>query len=100
MKGTSHHPDNHIVEWPNTALNESKSRKSKGRCKQPDFVVSIIHQLQTEAIIFMGEVSPPSQRNNVYKNCNDLIRIGVLMKDCLDFAIDNGAGFQCVDLIK
>ncbi|CAG8678438.1 17723_t:CDS:2, partial [Racocetra fulgida] len=103
MKGTFHHPDKHIVQWPNTALNESKSRKFEGRSKQPDFVVSVIHQLQTESVVFVGEVSPPSQKNNVYKNCNDLIRIGILMKDCLDFSIDKGAdiniiGFQCVDL--
>ncbi|RHZ81429.1 hypothetical protein Glove_120g46 [Diversispora epigaea] len=102
MKGTFHHPDKHIVQWPNTALNESKSRKFEKRSKQPDFVVSIIHQLQTEAVIFVGEVSPPSQKNHVYKNCNDLIRIGVLMKDCIDFSIDKGAdinviGFQSVD---
>ncbi|CAG8470647.1 16023_t:CDS:2, partial [Cetraspora pellucida] len=102
MKGTFHHPDKYIVQWPNTALNESKSRKFEGRSKQPDFVVSVIHQLQTESVVFVGEVSPPSQKNNVYKNCNDLIRIGILMKDCLDFSIDKGAdiniiGFQCVD---
>ncbi|CAJ0849153.1 3755_t:CDS:2, partial [Entrophospora sp. SA101] len=24
MKGTFHHPDKHNVQWPNTALNESK----------------------------------------------------------------------------
>jgi hypothetical protein len=49
----------------------------------------------------VGEVSPPSEKNNVYKNCNDLLRVAIFMKDCLDFAIDKGAdlnmlGFQCV----
>ncbi|CAG8732285.1 7097_t:CDS:10, partial [Rhizophagus irregularis] len=101
MKGMVHDPNKYIVEWPNTGLDESKARKS-GRSKQPDFVVSVIHQLQTSGVIFVGEVSPPSEKNNVYKNCNDLIRIGVFMKDCLDSAIDLGAdiktlGFQCVD---
>ncbi|CAG8656323.1 16678_t:CDS:2, partial [Acaulospora morrowiae] len=104
MKSTFHDPDKHIVQWPNTALNESKSRKFEGRTKQPDFVVSIIHQFQTVAVVFVGEVSPPSQKNNVYKNCGDLIRLGVFMKDCMDFAIDKGAdinviGFQCVEIL-
>ncbi|CAG8827189.1 6682_t:CDS:2, partial [Cetraspora pellucida] len=36
----------HIIEWPNAGLEESKTRKSEGRSKQPDFVVSVIHQLQ------------------------------------------------------
>ncbi|CAI2187763.1 7291_t:CDS:2, partial [Funneliformis geosporum] len=102
MKGIFHGPDKYIVQWPNTALDESKSRKFEGRTKQPDFVVSVIHQLQTVAVTVIGEVSPPSQKANVYKNCNDLIRLGVFMKDCVDFAIDKGAeinviGFQCVD---
>jgi hypothetical protein len=101
MKSLFHDPDKHMVQWPNTALNESKSRKYEGRSKQPDFVVSIIHQLQTDSVIFIGEVSPPSQRSNVYKNCKDLIRLGVFMKDCMDSAIDKGAdinvlGFHCV----
>lgn len=101
MKGTFHDADKHIVQWPNTALNESKARKFRGRAKQPDFVVSIAHQSQTVANIFIGEVSPPSQKTNVYKNCCDLIRLGIFMKDCMDFAIEKGAdinviGFQCV----
>ncbi|CAB5389647.1 unnamed protein product [Rhizophagus irregularis] len=101
MKGAFHDADKHIVQWPNTALNESKARKFRGRTKQPDFVVSIVHQFQTVANIFIGEVSPPSQKTNVYKNCCDLIRLGVFMKDCMDFAIEKGAdinviGFQCV----
>jgi len=101
MKGTFHDADKHIVQWPNTALNESKARKFRGQTKQPDFVVSIVHQFQTVANIFIGEVSPPSQKTNVYKNCCDLIRLGVFMKDCMDFAIEKGAninviGFQCV----
>ncbi|CAG8711406.1 3110_t:CDS:2, partial [Funneliformis mosseae] len=104
MKSLFHNPDKHIVQWPNKALNESKSRKYEGRTKQPDFVVSIIYQLQTDSVIFVGEVSPPSQRNNVYKNCKDLIQLGVFMKDCVDSAIDKGAdinvfGFHCVDHI-
>ncbi|RIA85442.1 hypothetical protein C1645_781843 [Glomus cerebriforme] len=101
MKSLFHDPNKHMVQWPNTTLNESKSRKYEGRSKQPDFVVSIIHQLQTDSVIFIGEVSPPSQRSNVYKNCKDLIRLGVFMKDCMDSAIDKGAdinvlGFHCV----
>ncbi|RIB05678.1 hypothetical protein C2G38_2117809 [Gigaspora rosea] len=102
MREIFHDPDKHIVEWPNTGLDESKARKLQGRSKQPDFVVSIVHQLQTSGVIFVGEVSPPSEKNNVYKNCNDLIRVGIFMKDCLDSAIDLGAdikllGFQCID---
>ncbi|CAG8640659.1 6591_t:CDS:2 [Ambispora gerdemannii] len=102
MREIFHDPDKHIIEWPNTGLDESKARKSQGRSKQPDFVVSIVHQLQKSGFIFVGEVSPPLEKNNVYKNCNDLIRVGVFMKDCLDSAIDLGAdikvlGFQCVD---
>ncbi|CAG8677272.1 4555_t:CDS:2, partial [Racocetra fulgida] len=91
IRGIFHNPNKHIVQWPNTALNESKLRKYKGRAKQPDFVISIIHQLQIAATIFVGEVSPPSQKNNVYKNCSDLIRLGIFMKDCMDSAIDKGA---------
>ncbi|CAG8645169.1 1421_t:CDS:2, partial [Paraglomus occultum] len=96
-----HNPDKHIVEWPNTALNESKVRKLQGRTRQPDFTISILHQLQRNGVIFVGEVSAPSEKNNVYKNCNDLIRVGIFMKDCLDSAIEKGAdikvlGFQCI----
>ena len=96
MKGIFHNPDKHIVQWPNTALNKSKSRTNK-----PDFVVSVIHQLQMVADISIGEVSPPSQKTNVYKNCNDLIQLSIFLKDCMDCAIDNGAeinviGFQCI----
>ncbi|RIB23418.1 hypothetical protein C2G38_2072873, partial [Gigaspora rosea] len=90
MRKIFHDPDKHIA------------RKSQGRSKQPDFVVSIVHQLQTSGVIFVGEVSPPLEKNNVYKNCNDLIHVGIFMKDCLDSAIDLGAdikllGFQCID---
>ncbi|CAG8633623.1 9229_t:CDS:2, partial [Diversispora eburnea] len=102
MKGIFHHPNKHIVQWSNTVLNESKSRKFEGQSKQPNFVVSVIYQLQIEAVVFVGEVSSPSQKNNVYKNCNNLIQIGVIIKDCMDFSIDKGAninviGFQCID---
>ncbi|CAG8445501.1 15019_t:CDS:10 [Funneliformis caledonium] len=103
MREMLHDPDKHFVEWPNAEINESKARKPQGRrSKQPDFTASIIHQLQLNSIIFVGEVSPPSEKNNVYKNCNDLIRVGVFMKDCLDSSIELGAeikilGFQCVD---
>ena len=101
MKGLFDDPDKHVVQWPNTALNESKTRKAEGRAKQPDFTISIIRQLQTSATLFVGEVSPPSKKGDVYKNCNDLIRLGVFMKDILDSSVDKGAyikvlGFQCV----
>ena len=101
MKGLFDDPDKHVVQWPNTALNESKTRKAEDRTKQPDFTTSIICQLQTSATLFVGEVSPPSKRGDVYKNCNDLIRLGVFMKDILDSSVDKGAdikvlGFQCV----
>ncbi|RIB28265.1 hypothetical protein C2G38_2158370 [Gigaspora rosea] len=61
----------------NTGFNESKARKSEGRSKQPDFVVSAIHQLQICGVIFVGEVNLPLERNNVYKNCRDLISVGI-----------------------
>ncbi|CAG8635767.1 1370_t:CDS:2 [Ambispora gerdemannii] len=67
MRGFFDNPNQHIVPWPNTALERLKAEK-----------------------------------DNVYKNCNDLIRLGVFMKDCQDSAIDKGAdikviGFQCID---
>ncbi|CAB4412052.1 unnamed protein product [Rhizophagus irregularis] len=101
MRGLFDNPDKCIVQWPNTALNESKTRKFEGRTKQPDFTVSIICQLQTSATLFVGEVSPPSKKGDVYKNCNDLIRLGVFMKDPKS-SVDKGAdikvlGFQCID---
>ncbi|CAB4469016.1 unnamed protein product [Rhizophagus irregularis] len=76
MREMLHDPDKHIVEWPNTEINESKAKKLQGiRSKQPDFTVSIIHQLQLNGVIFV---------------------------DCLDSSIELGAdikilGFQCVD---
>ena len=82
MKGIFQDPDKHIVQWPNTALDESKSMKFERRTKQPDFIVTVIHQLQTVADTVIGEVSPPSQKANVYKNCNDLIRLGILCGLC------------------
>nr|CAG8619389.1 8927_t:CDS:2 [Entrophospora candida] len=102
MKGFFNDPDKHVVQWPNTALDESKARKFEGRAKQPDFIVSIICQLQSCATIFVGEVSPPSKKGDVYKNCNDLIRLSIFMKDSLDSSIDKGVdikvlGFQCID---
>ncbi|PKC54271.1 hypothetical protein RhiirA1_312484, partial [Rhizophagus irregularis] len=101
MRGLFDNPDKCIVQWLNTALNESKTRKFEGRTKQPDFTVSIICQLQTSATLFVGEVSPPSKKGDVYKNCNDLIRFGVFMKDPKS-SVDKGAdikvlGFQCID---
>ncbi|CAG8483603.1 6094_t:CDS:2 [Paraglomus occultum] len=101
MRGFFDSPNEHIVQWPNTALEESKIRAFEGRTKQPDFITSVVHQLHTKTVLFVGEVSPPSQKNNTFKNCNDLIRVGIFMKDCLDSAIDKGAdvkvlGFQCI----
>ncbi|CAJ0886355.1 14527_t:CDS:2, partial [Entrophospora sp. SA101] len=77
MKGLFDDPDKHIVQWPNTALNESKARR------------------------FEGEVSPPSNKGDVYKNCNNLICLSIFMKDNPDSSIDKGVdikvlGFQCV----
>ncbi|CAG8609609.1 11242_t:CDS:2 [Funneliformis caledonium] len=57
MREMLHDPNRHIVEWPNTSLDESKARKSEGRSKQPDFVVTVIHQLQTCGVIFVGETT-------------------------------------------
>ncbi|PKY13297.1 hypothetical protein RhiirB3_518679 [Rhizophagus irregularis] len=102
MKDAFHNPDKYIAQWPNTALTESRIRKLDGsRTKQPDFVVTMKYQSQTTNIIYVGEVSGPSEKNSVYKNCLDLIRIGVFMKDCIDSAISRGAeikilGFQCI----
>ncbi|GBC03172.1 hypothetical protein RclHR1_00500020 [Rhizophagus clarus] len=102
MKDAFHNPDKYIAQWPNTALAESKIRKlDRSRTKQPDFVVTMKYQSQMTNVIYVGEVSGPSEKNNVYKNCLDLIRIGVFMKDCIDSAISRGAeikilGFQCI----
>jgi hypothetical protein len=105
MKGLLHQPNKHRVEWPNTGLKESKARKLEGRARQPDFLVSAIHQLETSGTLFIGEVTSPAEKGNVHKNCNDLIRIGVFMKECIDSAIDKGAdikllGFQCIGRIN
>ncbi|CAJ0888515.1 9838_t:CDS:2, partial [Entrophospora sp. SA101] len=102
MKGLFHDPDKTLVQWPNTELHESKIRNLASRAKQPDFTVSLIHQQQIDSVIFVGEVSPPSERNNVFKNSNDLIRLGTFMKDCMDSSIAKGAdieilGFQCIE---
>ncbi|CAG8535744.1 11165_t:CDS:2 [Funneliformis caledonium] len=83
MKNAFHVPDNHIVQWSNTALSESKVRKFDGlRAKQPDFVVSVNYQSQSANVIYVGEVTGPAEKNNVFKNHLDLIRIGIFMKDC------------------
>ncbi|CAI2174943.1 16383_t:CDS:2 [Funneliformis geosporum] len=94
MKDAFYDPDKYIAQWLNTALTESKIRKlDSSRTKQPDFIAT--------NVIYVGEVSVPSEKNNVYKNCVDLMRIGVFMKDCIDSAISRGAeikilGFQCI----
>ncbi|CAG8624649.1 6719_t:CDS:2, partial [Funneliformis caledonium] len=101
MRRMLHDPNRHIIKWSNMGFNKSKARKLEGRAKQPDFVVSVIHQLQICGVIFVGEISPLSEKNNIYKNCKDLIRIGIFMKDCLDIGIGKGAdlkvlGFQYI----
>ncbi|CAG8459742.1 7649_t:CDS:2 [Paraglomus occultum] len=102
MKSAFHMPDKHIVRWPNTALTESKVRKFDGsRTKQPDFVISVNYQSRATNVVFVGEVTGPADQHNVYKNCLDLVRIGVFMKDCVDAAISREAGikilgFQCI----
>ncbi|CAB5213142.1 unnamed protein product [Rhizophagus irregularis] len=101
MKGLFHHPDKYIIEWPNTGQ-ETKASKVEGRARQPDFLVSAIHQLEKRGSLFVGEVTSPAEKENVHKNCNDLIRIGVFMKECIDSALDKGAdikvlGFQCIE---
>ncbi|CAJ0905698.1 11839_t:CDS:2, partial [Entrophospora sp. SA101] len=93
-------PDKTLVQWPNTELHKSKIRNLASRAKQPDFTVSLIHQQQIDSVIFVGEVSPPSERNNVFKNSNDLIRLGTFMKDCMDSSIAKDIeilGFQCIE---
>jgi hypothetical protein len=52
-------------------------------------------------VIYVGEVTGPSEQRNVYKNCLDLIRVGIFMKDCMDSAVSQRAeikilGFQCI----
>ncbi|CAG8538414.1 4379_t:CDS:2 [Cetraspora pellucida] len=69
-------------------------RKAEGRAKQPDFTTSIICQLQTSAILYVGEVSSSSKRGDVYKNCNDLILLGVFMKDILYSSVYKGANIK------
>ncbi|CAJ0631883.1 21_t:CDS:2, partial [Entrophospora sp. SA101] len=53
--------------------------------------VSAIHQLQTNGVLFVGEVTSSAEKGNVFKNCNDLTRVGIFMKDCIDSAVDKGA---------
>ncbi|CAJ0878645.1 3381_t:CDS:2 [Entrophospora sp. SA101] len=50
--------------------------------------VSAIHQLQTNGVLFVGEVTSSAEKGNVFKNCNDLTRVGIFMKDCIDSAVD------------
>ncbi|CAG8459608.1 27089_t:CDS:2 [Dentiscutata erythropus] len=102
MKELLHEPDKHRVEWPNTGLKESRARKLEGRARQPDFIVSVINQLETSGTLFVGEVTSPAEKGNVYKNCNNLVHVGVFMKECIDSAIDKGADvklleFQCIE---
>ncbi|CAJ0853899.1 5318_t:CDS:2 [Entrophospora sp. SA101] len=98
--GLFHDPDKTLVQWPNTELHESKIRNLASRAKQPDFTVSLIHQQQVDSVIFVGEVSPPSERNNVFKNSNDLIRLGTFMKDCMvsSIAKEYTVDFYVMDL--
>ncbi|CAJ0907122.1 12061_t:CDS:2 [Entrophospora sp. SA101] len=77
-------------------LKQSKARKLEGRAKQPNFTV--IHQLQTDGVLFVGEVTPSAEKGNVLENCNDLIRVGIFMKDCIDSAVDKGADVK-VDML-
>ncbi|PKY52431.1 hypothetical protein RhiirA4_470062 [Rhizophagus irregularis] len=88
MRGFFDDPNRHIVEWPNTALEESR-RKSEGRPKQPDFTVSVVHQLQRKAVLFVGEVGPPSQKD---KGAD----VKVIGFQCVDYKID----FYIMDLVK
>ncbi|CAJ0827933.1 7590_t:CDS:2, partial [Entrophospora sp. SA101] len=55
------------------------------------FEISAIHQLQTNGVLFVGEVTSSAEKGNVFKNCNDLTRVGIFMKDCIDSAVDKGA---------
>ncbi|CAH1764144.1 7138_t:CDS:2 [Entrophospora sp. SA101] len=79
-------------------LKQSKARKLEGRAKQPNFTV--IHQLQTDGVLFVGEVTPSAEKGNVLENCNDLIRVGIFMKDCIDSAVDKGADVKSQYLIS
>ncbi|CAG8749895.1 13663_t:CDS:2, partial [Dentiscutata erythropus] len=58
--------------------------------------------LQTSSVTFVGEVSSSLEKNDIYKNCNDLIHVGIFMKDCLDLAInlDHTLDFYMMDLIQ
>ncbi|PKB97742.1 hypothetical protein RhiirA5_432557 [Rhizophagus irregularis] len=67
MKGLFHHPDKYIIEWPNTGQ-ETKASKVEGRARQPDFLVSAIHQLEKRGSLFVGEVTSPAEKENVHKN--------------------------------
>ena len=62
MKELFHEPDKHRVEWPNTGLKESKARKLEGRARQPDFIVSVIHQLERSGALFIGVL----QKKEIY----------------------------------
>src|SRR6266540_707276 len=94
MKELLHEPDKHRTEWPNTGLKGSKARKLEGRARQPDFVVSAIHQLETSGVLFVGEVTSPAEKGNEFTNCNDLVRLGVFMKECTDSERSEGADIK------
>ncbi|RGB42693.1 hypothetical protein C1646_682536 [Rhizophagus diaphanus] len=67
-----------ILDLIRSLLTEIKLRKFDGsRTKQPDFVVSVNYQSRATNVIYVGEVTGPSEKTNVYKYCLDLIRVGI-----------------------
>ncbi|CAG8655312.1 8457_t:CDS:2, partial [Scutellospora calospora] len=61
-----------------------------------------IKKSPSSGTLFVGEVTSPAEKENVHKNCNNLIHVGVLMKECINSAIDKGAdvkllGFQYIE---
>ncbi|RGB24887.1 hypothetical protein C1646_632597, partial [Rhizophagus diaphanus] len=64
---------------------QSKSRKKKGRAKQPDATISEINQLSWGSSRGHGEAKVQKEKNNLCLLCTDLIRIAVYNKDAIDF---------------
>ncbi|KAG9298147.1 hypothetical protein G9A89_002584 [Geosiphon pyriformis] len=91
-------PDRGVfLRWSNKEAPESKNRKSTGRAKQPDAIISDINQLSWGSSRGHGEVKAQEEINNLYSLCTDLVRVAVLNKDAIDFFNMNCIlGFQVV----
>nr|CAG8503409.1 1700_t:CDS:2 [Entrophospora candida] len=95
LEGLKMLPSSKLKDFPtnltNIRLNGPIRVLKKAKHENWNFTVSAIHQLQTDGVLFVGEVTPSAEKGNVLEDCNDLIRVGIFMKDCIDSAVDKGA---------